>query len=148
MYFKFEYKKFNFYPPSLPSINIYNESKRILLADSHARMLSPPFYRKFWDSMKGYIIGIAVCFGIGFGCLIISEDGIVGGIAAIFIVSAGFGFIFTFIPSFINFVAFSFQRKQYYRMLKRLILKSTSYEEFILDMRLWINKEYEAFKEA
>jgi cytochrome c biogenesis protein CcdA len=52
---------------------------------------------------------------------------------------AGWGFIFSFLPSFLTYIDFVFDKSRYYSKLKRDIIKSKTYIDFnnIREKRRW-----------
>ena len=90
--------------------------------------------------MKKYILSTIICLAVGLSLLLISTEGIISGIAAMFVFAAGISFFLSFLPSFINFISFAFQRAKYYNKLKQLIIHSNDYGDFVNEMNTWIEK--------
>lgn len=124
---KIQYISYDFTkPPELEEVN-YKTLKE-LLNDNRKLNITPT--SSFIKAFKAELI----ILGIGTGCGYIATYDIPNWINWVFGLTAfvvGSTFLFSFAPSFITYIDFFFDKSRYYSKLKKDIIKSNTYIDFI-----------------
>ena len=121
-----QYTTYRFIIPQILVEKDYEIMKEVLTINPN-HSITPP--SSFFETFKGEIIFL----GIGaLGGIISSLNGPewlewVGGIPAILAIFS----LFSFVPSMFSYLGFLSDKSSYYQKLKRDIIKSNSYNEFI-----------------
>ncbi|MFT5251137.1 MAG: hypothetical protein ACI87N_000108 [Flavobacteriales bacterium] len=124
---KIQYTSYDFNIPSELEESDYKTIKE-LLNDNGQLKITP--YSSFIETFKRELIML----GIGVLCGYIASFDIAEWINWVFgipAIMAGYIFLFSFAPSFITYIDFMFDKRRYYSKLKKNILKSNSYIDFI-----------------
>ncbi len=122
-----QYTCYRFNPPSLLKENDFNTLKDLLHYNSRLN-INPN--SSFIETFKVELI----MFGIGIICGFIASFDIAEWINWIFGIPAFLvagTFVFSFIPSFFSYLGFVSDKSNYYSRLKKDIIKSNTYSDFI-----------------
>ena len=131
----FYYRTFVFKRPALISLGQYESLKMILLSNP-AHKIKPPgndFFVSFKSELAGILAGLlgGIILEFNFNEFL----NVIGGILAFL----SLGFLLSFIISFFSYLHFMWDKFKYYKQLKKDIIKTNSYDEFILlqEKRRW-----------
>lgn len=122
-----QYTSYNFNIPSALAEMDYKTLKELLNANPKLN-INPT--SSFIETFKGELIML----GIGIVCGYIASFDIAEWINWVFGIPAiivGSGFIFSILPSIITYIDFVFDKSRYYSKLKKDIIKSKTYIDFI-----------------
>lgn len=122
-----QYTKYHFNRPPRLIQKDYEILKEILTENENFN-LNPPSY--FIGTFKGELIFLGI--GIFAGVIAAAEIAEwLTVVASILGVMVGYAFFTSFLPSFSSFFDFLSAKASFYRKLKRDIIKSTNYNEFL-----------------
>ncbi len=138
---RIEYTSYQFTRPALPSEHSYGLLKKILLQNpSHSLNPKSSIKEAFLPELNSFLrsmgIGILV-FLLGVFISVWERIEIFKWISGLFFVVSGlillgaFFWIFRLILSFASFMAFRLEKWSYYHSLKKDLIKTNTYEEFL-----------------